>query len=94
MEPEAVSTLPAPDEDLFTQVFADTCEGAEPVSTAVCRHSMGSDTAACEFGLGDDEYLRNEATIAINDDETGWNLAEPEAICTEHGGTVANTTSE
>ncbi len=89
--PEPVSTLPPPDEALFTQVLADTCEGVEPVNTAACRAAMGADTVTCEFGLGDDEYLRNEAVLQANEDETGWILAEPEAVCTEHGGTYTDT---
>lgn len=92
--PDPVSTLPPPDESLFTEVLANTCDGVEPVNTAMCRATLGAETVTCEFGLGDDEYLRNEAMLEANEDETGWNLAEPDAICAEHGGTVATTTSE
>lgn len=83
--PEPVVTLPAPDEELFTQVFAESCEGAEPVSTAVCKRAMGADTATCEFGLGEDDVLRHEATISVNEDKSGWDLADAENICVEHG---------
>ena len=83
--PEPVSTLPAPDSDLFKATFAETCEGAEPVNNAVCRRAMGADTVACEFGLGEDEYLRHKATLAVNEANDGWMLADAEALCAEHG---------
>lgn len=83
--PEPVSTLPAPDQDLFTEVFAETCEGAEPVNTAVCRRAMGADEVACEFGLGEDTFLRHDATLAANADNTGWMIKDAEAICAQHG---------
>ncbi|KKL26825.1 hypothetical protein LCGC14_2391390, partial [marine sediment metagenome] len=42
--PEAVATLPAPNQELFTQLYADACPEAEPVNTAVCRRvGLGSD---------------------------------------------------
>ena len=83
--PAPTSTLPAPDQALFTEVFAETCEGAEPVSNAVCRRAMGADTVSCEFGLGEDQYLRHDATMMANDDNTGWMLQDAEALCAEHG---------
>jgi hypothetical protein len=83
--PEPVQTLPAPDQALFGKVFAETCEGAEPVSEAVCRRAMGSEEVACEFGLGEDKYLRHDATLAANEDNTGWELKDAEALCAEHG---------
>ena len=83
--PEPVSTLPAPNEDLFKTTFAETCEGAEPVNQAVCRRAMGADTVACEFSLGEDEYLRHKATLAVNETDDGWMIADAEAICAEHG---------
>ncbi|MBX7527313.1 hypothetical protein [Qipengyuania vesicularis] len=83
--PEPVSTLPAPDQDLFKSTFAETCEGAEPVNKAVCRRAMGAETVACEFGLGEDEYLRHKATLAVNEANDGWMLADAEALCAEHG---------
>ena len=77
--------LPAPDQDLFKATFAETCEGAEPVNQAVCRRAMGADTVACEFGLGEDEFLRHDARLAVNDAGDGWMLDNAEAICAEHG---------
>ncbi len=77
--------LPAPDQDLFKATFAETCEGAEPVNQAVCRRAMGADTVACEFGLGEDEFLRHDARLAVNEAGDGWMLDNAEAICAEHG---------
>ena len=83
--PEPESTLPAPDEPLFSAIFASTCEGAEPVSTAFCRRTMGSNEANCEFGLGEDEVLRHNAKLTANEDKTDWVLSDADNICTEHG---------
>ncbi|WP_324826891.1 hypothetical protein [Qipengyuania zhejiangensis] len=84
--PEPVASLPAPDQALFTEVFGSTCEGAEPVNTAVCKRAgMGSPDVVCEFGLGEDSYLRHKATLTANEDSTAWVLTDPAAICAEHG---------
>ncbi len=85
--PEPQASLPAPDQELFTNVFADSCDGAEPVNTAVCKRAMGSETVTCEYGLGEDEYLRHSADLTASEDGTEWVLAQPEAICAEHGAT-------
>ena len=83
--PEPVASLPATDQDLFREVFAETCVGAEPVKNAVCRRAMGADQASCEFGLGEDEYMRHDATLAAKEDKSGWMLEDAEALCAEHG---------
>ena len=84
--PEPVNTLPAPDQGTFTEVFAAACEGAEPVNTAVCKRAgMGSKDVVCEYGLGEDEYLRHKATLTANDTEDGWVIADAAELCTEHG---------
>ena len=83
--PEPVSTLPAPDQELFKTTFAETCEGAEPVNNAVCRRAMGADSVNCEFGLGEDEYLRHKAKLVANEANDGWMLDNAEALCAEHG---------
>ena len=83
--PEPVSTLPAPDQELFKATFAETCEGAEPVNKAVCRRAMGADSVNCEFSLGEDEYLRNDAKLVTNEANDGWMLENAEALCAEHG---------
>ncbi|MBU0669428.1 MAG: hypothetical protein KKE77_05880 [Alphaproteobacteria bacterium] len=78
--PEPTPALPAPDEALFTQLYAETCPEAEPVSTAVCRRAgIGSDEVFCEYGLGEDEYRRNDATLTPGDEQ--WTLADPENVC-------------
>ena len=79
--PVATPSLKAPDQALFTGLFAEACPGAKPVSTAVCRRAgMGSSEVNCEFGLGEDEYLRNKATLIAG--ESAWTLKDPEAVCT------------
>lgn len=83
--PEPESTLPPPDQAFFKRTFAETCEGAEPVNEAICRRAMGADTVSCEFSLGEDEYLRHEATLAANEDNTDWMLEDAENLCAEHG---------
>ncbi len=81
--PEPVETLPAPDQELFSEVFAATCPDAEPVNTSVCRRAgIGSTEVICEFGLGEDEYLRHTATLTA--EEGDWVLSDPETICAEH----------
>lgn len=78
--PVATSSLPAPDQALFTGLFAEACPNAKPVKTAVCRRvGMGSSEVNCEFGLGEDEYLRNKATLVAG--KSAWTLKDPEAIC-------------
>jgi hypothetical protein len=78
--PEPIETLPAPDQALFTAKYAEACPEEEAVNTAVCRRAgMGSPDVVCEFGLGDDEYLRNEATLTAGEGE--WTFADPENVC-------------
>ena len=78
--PEPVETLAAPDQALFTEKYAEACPEEEAVNTAVCRRAgMGSPDVICEFGLGEDEYLRNKATLTAGDGE--WVLADPENVC-------------
>jgi hypothetical protein len=78
--PAATPSLPAPDQALFTRLYAEACPAAEPVSTAVCRRAgMGSDEVLCEYGLGEDEYRRNQATLVAADG--AWTLRDAEATC-------------
>ncbi|WP_299193424.1 hypothetical protein [uncultured Erythrobacter sp.] len=78
-EPEAPE-IPPPDATFFTQKFAEICPNAEPVNTAACRRrGMGSPEVLCEFGLGDDEYLRHESILVQG--ETEWEIADPETTC-------------
>lgn len=72
--------LPAPNQEIFSTVFAASCPNAKPVNTAVCRRAgMGSDDVICEYGLGEDEYLRNKATLTAGDGE--WVLTDTETVC-------------
>lgn len=78
--PEPVESLPAPDQALFTTKYAEACPEDDAVNTAVCRRAgMGSPDVVCEFGLGEDEYLRNQATLTAQDG--GWAFADPENVC-------------
>ena len=76
----AAPTPPAPNQELFTKVFAETCPDAKPVNTAVCKRAgLGSDDVICEFGLGDDTYLRNKATLTAQNAQ--WSLKDGVQIC-------------
>ncbi|WP_234989880.1 hypothetical protein [Altererythrobacter xiamenensis] len=78
--PEPIESLPAPDQELFATLHAAACPEAKPVNTAVCRRAgMGSEDVICEYGLGDDEYLRNTATLTAGDGE--WVLTDTETVC-------------
>ena len=78
--PEPIETLPAPDQALLTEKYAEACPDEEPINTAMCKRAgMGSPDVVCEFGLGDDEYLRNEATLTAGEGE--WAFADPENVC-------------
>ncbi len=77
---EAAPSLPAPDQALFTAKYAEACPDEEPINTAMCKRAgMGSPDVVCEFGLGDDEYLRNKATLIAGEGE--WTFADPENVC-------------
>lgn len=76
-------TLPAPDQALFTELFAKACPEAEKVNTAVCKRAgLGSPEVACEFGLGEDKYLREKATLAATDG--AWAIKDAAAVCKQH----------
>ena len=83
VEPVEVVELPAPDEEVFATAFAEACPDAEAVNVSLCRRGMGAEIAACEYGLGDDEYRRHDATLAINEAGDGWMIEDPEAVCTQ-----------
>ena len=83
--PEPVNSLPAPDQALFTKLFGEACPKAEPVNTAVCKRAgFGATDVVCEYGLGEDTYLRDKATLTPNADGSAWTLAEPAAVCASH----------
>ena len=82
VEEAAEPSLPPPDEAVFSATFAKTCPDAEPVSTSICKRAgMGSPEVICEYGLGDDEYLRNETRMV--EGETEWEIADPESTCAQ-----------
>lgn len=80
--PAAVVTpsLPAPDQALFTQLYAAACPDAKPVGKALCKRAgMGSQEVNCEYALGEDEYLRNTATLVAGED--AWAIKDAPAVC-------------
>ena len=78
--PEPTPELPAPDQDYFTAKLAEACPGLKPVNTAVCKRAgMGSPDVVCEYGLGDDEYLRHKAVLTAGEED--WNINDTEAVC-------------
>ena len=81
--PEPLVELAAPDEELFTTLWADTCPDAEAVGQAFCQRGMGAEFATCEFALGDDEYTRNDARLEIDETGESWMIADGETLCTE-----------
>jgi len=79
----ATPSLPAPDQETFSAAFAEACPAAEKVNTAVCKRAgFGSDQVICEYGLGEDKYLRDKATMSPADGK--WALKDPEAVCKAH----------
>jgi len=78
----ATPSLPAPDQELLTGMLAEACPELEPVNTAACKRAgFGSTDVICEYGLGEDEYLRNKATLTAGEGE--WVLADPENVCAQ-----------
>jgi len=81
--PEPTPTVPAPDQELFSSLFAATCPDAEAVNESFCQRALGADTVSCEFSLGDDEYLRNDATLEIDETGEAWVIADAETVCAQ-----------
>ena len=78
----ATPTLPAPDEAVFAATFAKTCPQAPKVSVSTCKSAgMGSPDFLCQYGLGDDEYLRQKLTLTAKDGE--WTVKDADAVCAE-----------
>lgn len=81
--PLATEGLPAPNQEIFSEAFAEACPDAEPVSTAVCRRTgLGSPDFVCDYGLGEDEYRRNSAVLTAQDGE--WVIADT-SVCAAPG---------
>ena len=73
-------TLPPPDQATFSKVFAKACPEAAKVAITSCRaEGMGATTFICEYGLGNDKYLRNTAKISQKDG--AYVLDNPEKTC-------------
>ena len=80
VETATPETLPAPDQELFSSKLAEACPRLKPVNTAVCKRAgLGSEDVICEYGLGDDEYLRNKATMTAVDG--AWTITDTETVC-------------
>ncbi len=78
--PLPTAGLAAPNEAAFTAAFAKACPDAEAVSTALCKRAgLGSPDFVCDYGLGDDEYRRNTATLTAGDGE--WIISDPATVC-------------
>ncbi|NVE93598.1 hypothetical protein [Altererythrobacter lutimaris] len=79
-EPEPTPSLPAPDQAYFTGKLAESCPGLKPVNTAVCKRAgMGSPDVVCEYGLGEDEFLRHKAVLTAG--EADWTLTDTDTVC-------------
>ena len=78
-------SLPPPDQAAFSDVFAKACPKAEKVAIASCRaEGMGATSFICQYGLGNDKYLRNDATISQHDG--AYVLDNPEQTCVRDAG--------
>ncbi len=72
--------LAAPNEAVFSEAFAKACPAAEAVSTALCKRAgIGSPDFVCDYGLGNDEYRRNTATLTAGEGE--WIISDPATVC-------------
>jgi len=87
IEPTAVKaevkpTLHPPDSEKFSGLFAEACPSAKTISTSMCRaQGMGSHDFTCEYGLGNDEYMRHEAIL--HEVEGKWEIENPESVCAQ-----------
>ena len=79
---EKGTKLSPPDRDLFAAKFAEACPSQKPVNKATCRsQGMGSHDFTCEYGLGDDDYLRHEGTLAEVEGE--YVLQDTDTVCAQ-----------
>jgi hypothetical protein len=75
-------SLPAPDDKIFADAFAKACTKAPKVSVSTCKSAgMGSPDFICEYGLGDDEYMRQSLTLTAADGE--WTVKDADTVCAE-----------
>jgi len=74
--------LAPPTRDLFAEKFAAACPDKKSVNNALCKaQGMGSHDFTCEYGLGDDEYMRFEGVLSEVDGE--YQLLNPETVCAQ-----------
>ncbi|MEM7690210.1 MAG: hypothetical protein AAF291_14420 [Pseudomonadota bacterium] len=74
--------LAPPDRDVFAEKFAAACPSQEKVNKALCRaQGMGSHDFTCEYGLGDDDYLRHEGVLSEVEGE--YVLQDPDTVCAQ-----------
>jgi hypothetical protein len=89
--PDPEPSLPAPTKDTFAAVYAAACPKAKPVSNASCQsEGFGKPGFSCNFGLGDDPYPRNTASVEPGDGK--WVIADPKTACAA-GDTPADAAS-
>jgi hypothetical protein len=73
-------TMSPPDQEAFAAAYAEACPNSKPVNTALCRsQGLGKEGFFCEYGLGNDEYRRNTASVVPSDGKR--TIAEPEKSC-------------
>ena len=78
----AEPSLPPPDEAVFATAFAQACPEAEKVSQSICKaNGLERDSFSCEYGLGEDEYMRYDAQLEAGVD--AWAVADPETVCAQ-----------
>ena len=74
--------LAPPNRDTFAEKFAAACPSQKKVNKALCQaQGMGSHDFTCEYGLGDDEYLRHEGVLSEVEGE--YVLQDPETVCAQ-----------
>ncbi len=72
------------DRDAFVAAFSAACPDAKPVNNASCQAlGMGSPSFVCEYGLGDDEYLRHKGVVTQSEGELPYTLDDPEKVCAQ-----------
>ena len=77
---ETTATLLPPDQAQFSEMFAAACPEAKKVAVSECkRDGFGSEDLLCEFGLGEDNYPRNQVKLSPADGK--WVFSDAENTC-------------
>ncbi len=72
--------LGPPDEAVFAEAYAKACPDSEAVASSICQATgIGGESFVCEYGLGDTEARREEATLVQTDG--AWVVENPETAC-------------